>query len=143
MNGRGIVRAVVFIILCCVGFFVPTGLAHAAPASTAPPLQYFSVIQDLPLMPGLQELADQAVVFDQPQGRIVESAALSRGPDQPAIKRFYETTLPALGWRAMSARGEGIAYKGMAYIRENEFLQINFERRQGRDVVRIMVGPVP
>ena len=137
MNGRGILRAVVFIILCCVGF-VPTGLAHAAPASTAPPLQYFSVIQDLPLMPGLRELADQAVVFDQPEGRIVESAALSRGPDQPAIKRFYETTLPALGWRAMSARGQG-----QAYIREDEFLQINFERRQGRDVVRIMVGPVP
>ncbi len=137
MNGRGILRAVVFVILCCVGL-MPAGLARAVPASTAPPLQYFSVIQDLPLMPGLRELADQAVVFDQPEGRIVESAALSRGPDQPAIKRFYETTLPALGWRAMSARGEGIAY-----IREDEFLQINFERRQGRDVVRIMVGPVP
>ncbi|MEC4593013.1 MULTISPECIES: hypothetical protein [Nitrospirillum] len=55
-------------------------------------------VEDLPLMPGLMAPANAAVVFDQPEGRIVESAAQG-DVSAAAITAFYAQTLPQLGWR--------------------------------------------
>lgn len=57
--------------------------------------------EDVPLAPGLRALADDALVFDNPTGRIVQTMAVGTA-DADAVTRFYAETLPQLGW----ARGK-------------------------------------
>src|SRR3546814_7081615 len=63
-------------------------------------------VEDLPLMPGLAEIADAATVFDAPQGRIVESYAAGTVA-AAEIRSFYAQTLPQLGWTAVDAGQAG------------------------------------
>lgn len=62
---------------------------------------YVEGIDDLPLMPGLAQ--GEATVFDQAEGRIVESAA-SGAADPAAVRKFYSDSLPQLGWTATGDR---------------------------------------
>ena len=65
-------------------------------------------IEDLPVMPGLESLPEESVVFDKPEGRIVEVLqnvrhALGRGAlDEAEVLEFYGRTLPELGWQKLS-----------------------------------------
>jgi hypothetical protein len=69
---------------------------------------------DLPLMPGLVEVAETAMVFDSAEGRLAQFAARGSVPaDQ--IKRFYTETLPELGW---VSQGQG------RFVREKEQLRL-------------------
>ena len=75
---------------------------------------FVTEIPDLPLMPGLTELAEAGIAFDKPSGRIVEAYA------QGAVKRaavlsFYRKSLPQLGWAPDGERG---------YARDGEKLTI-------------------
>lgn len=60
--------------------------------------RFLSVIEDLPLMPGLEEISGSAMVFSKPQGRIVEVAASGTMAERD-VWAFYRRTLPGLGWR--------------------------------------------
>jgi len=64
---------------------------------------FLSRLEDLPLAPGLSEDTAAGLSFDSAGGRIVE--AYARG-DLPAdqVLRFYEETLPQLGWTAENQR---------------------------------------
>ncbi len=76
---------------------------------------FISIIDDLPLMPGLVEEAG-GVVFDSPGGRIAQAYA-SGDVSQGAVLAFYGETLPQLGWRSLSV---GV------YQRESEILKVEF-----------------
>jgi hypothetical protein len=97
-----------------------------------PPAQFFTSIQDMPLMPGLVELTDQTVMFDKPEGRIIESVAEIESASQPEISRYYETALPQLGWSRVAAD---------SYVREGESLKISFETLKGHRFFRVIVAP--
>jgi hypothetical protein len=58
---------------------------------------FLSVLDDMPLAPGLTELADQAAEFETPAGRIIDAAAAGAAESR-AVSAFYDRTLPALGW---------------------------------------------
>ena len=73
-------------------------------------------IEDLPLMPGLEEAEDRGVVFDTPAGRIVRATAAGR-VTRAQVVDFYAATLPQLGWRR---EGE------TAFLREDEILVLEF-----------------
>lgn len=60
---------------------------------------FLSGIADLPLMPGLVEDVDAAMVFESPEGRIAQFKA-SGSPLADQVKRFYAESLPELGWTA-------------------------------------------
>jgi hypothetical protein len=93
--------------------------------------QYLSEIQDLPLMPGLTEVDGAGLVFDKPNGRIVESYA--RGDvEASAVRSFYRATLPQLGWR-LAADGD--------FVREGESLMIESEDGQAGLTVRFVLRP--
>ncbi len=77
---------------------------------------FVAEVADLPLMPGLEEVEGAGVVFDKPSGRIVEAYAQGR-VTRAAVLRFYNDTLPQLGWRA-----SGTA----SFLREGESLAIEF-----------------
>ena len=77
---------------------------------------FFSAIDDLPLMDGLNEVEGGSMVFDSLSGRIVE--ALSTGKvTRQQVTRFYSETLPQLGWLEIIPGH---------FVREGEALKIEF-----------------
>ena len=120
-------------------FVVCLALAAIAPAWARPGAQelprrpvFLSVISDVPLMPGLYEIPDNALIFDKPEGRVVEVAAQGQGLDPVVVLSFYRQTLPQFGWQA-GARG--------TYLRERESLDIRVVINQGTCTVFYFVSP--
>lgn len=86
--------------------------------------------EDVPLMPSLRPVANSNVVFDKPEGRIVESAARGK-VTRAAVRRFYAETLPGLGWRE----------EGGMWRREGEALAIDMKGRDGDLTVGFTLTP--
>ena len=106
---------------------------YEAPAYGQEPTQggFVAGVDDLPLMAGLSEGPEAGFVFDKPSGRIVE--AYASGEIVPeAIVRFYEETLPQLGWKRL---GE------LAFTREGEVLRITVTGADGKVIVRFSLLP--
>ncbi len=102
-------------------------------AASAAQERFFAGLEDLPLMAGLDEVADLGLIYDKPEGRIVE--AYARGPvAQARVIEFYAETLPQLGWAAQSKS---------QYSRESEILTIRFPQPAGDDalLVRFSIAP--
>jgi len=101
--------------------------AAAAPAADA----FVAGTEDLPLMPGLDTVRDSGLVFDKPQGRIVEAHATGK-VTRAAVRRFYAATLPELGWAAEGPR---------SWRREGERLRIDIKGRDGDLRVGFTLSP--
>lgn len=100
-------------------------------AATAQAADYSSAIEDLPLMPGMSEVTENAVVFDNPGGRIVETDVVtSAAPD--VVSGFYQSALPQLGWTAASAT---------VFTRAGEKLTIESTVKDGRTHVHFNLTP--
>lgn len=121
--------AALLIVLFIMGT-LPVLPASAQMQGRAP--VFFSKMQDIPVMPGLRELEDQAFVFDKPQGRIVESLALFDGMPPPRILDFYAQTLPQLGWRLVSPA---------RFVRGEESLEMSFEDQGSETLFKIIIHP--
>ncbi len=103
-------------IMSC--FLVFGGGCHAQPSDRAE-LVYLEALEDVPLAPGLQEDKAEQVVFDKPDGRIVESQA-SGASSWVDVRAFYERNLPQLGWVMENSSGRDIVFE-----REGEQLEIS------------------
>ena len=104
--------------------------AQAVPTDGA----FVEGIDDLPLMPGLVGIADQSLVFDKPDGRIVQAVATGR-VRASAVRSFYADTAPQLGWKSA---GEG------RFTRDGESLRIELidaGAPGGALTVRFLVNP--
>lgn len=110
--------------LAVFALFQPLGAARAENAA------FFSDIPDLPLMPGLAEDPDAAVVFDQPDGRIVEAEASGHTLTAAGVSAFYARILPQLGWR-----GSG------PYARDGENLVLTAEDTPDGVLVSVRLAP--
>ena len=87
-----------------------------APLPVVAALGFVDGFDELPLMPGLFSVADEALTFDKPAGRIVQAAA--RGAvDIEAVRKFYGETVPQLGWRRAG---------GDRFVRDGEALLLDF-----------------
>ena len=102
--------------------------------AAAPPARaegFLGAYEDLPLAPGLTEVAGSGVAFDSPGGRIVEAFAAGSVKASDVLK-FYAATLPQLGWRRES---------DTLYRREAEVLRLD-PTPQGKGVtIRFAVSP--
>jgi len=58
---------------------------------------FLSNIEDLPLMAGLTEEKDSAILFESSSGRIAESIAVGKISERD-VSKFYKETLPQFGW---------------------------------------------
>jgi hypothetical protein len=125
---RNILMVAALIFTC---FSAPVFAAENPQAAATPP-RFFSSMQDVPLVAGLSELADQTVTFDKPEGRIIESVAEIESGSFDSVKKSYDEALPQLGWNRIAEN---------SYARENEFLHLNFETYDGRNFVRVLVRP--
>lgn len=96
------------------------GLVLIWGASQAIAGSFLGEIDDLPLMPGLTPLQNTGVVFDSPQGRIVEVYTAGK-VTRPEVISFYAESLPQLGWVVQDVGNEGAAWR-----RDNEVLRLMF-----------------
>ncbi len=96
---------------------------------------FVNAIDDLPLMPGLSEVAEAGIAFDKPQGRIVEAYAQG-AVTGPAVVAFYEKTLPQLGWVAARSMGGGAHWR-----REGEALRVEVLADGEPTTVRFYLTP--
>lgn len=129
--------AVLFSLMTLLALAWPVVPAGAQSASRVEAPRFFESLGDVPLMPGLHELADESVVFDKPGGRIAQGAAAMPGnaadPAVPAgIDAFYARTLPQMGWAPAGER---------RYAREGEILTYALEHRGGFSIVHFTVAP--
>ncbi len=94
---------------------------------------FFTGSDGVPIVPGMEEMPDLGIVFDKPEGRIVEGFA-SGYLDQADIRSFYGRALPQLGW---SVFGEGL------FQREGEVLKIEILDgvENSRSILRIILAP--
>ena len=120
-------RNAVLSVLLLAGLFV-----SAPTAARAQEGGFIAEVADLPLMPGLAEVADAGVVFDKPDGRIVEAYA-EGAVERAAVLAFYDDTLAQLGWRPAGATGR--------FRREGENLAIDFLDGGGPLIVRFTLTP--
>jgi hypothetical protein len=83
-------------VLLFAGAVLAAGLAmHNVSAAASP--EFVAGTEDIPLMPGLRSQESTLVVFDKPQGRIVEIEARGK-VTRAAAEKFYAASLPPLGW---------------------------------------------
>lgn len=97
--------------LLCVAILNVSGAALGESLQDAP---------DIPLPEGVVELVDNGSFFDTAEGRIV--TAVTQRPttlDVADIQKFYETSLPNLGW---NRAGDGLRFERAA-----EQLDIQFK----------------
>jgi len=92
---------------------------------------FLSVYEDLPLAPGLAEVAGSGLSFDSPAGRIVEAHA--HGAVKTAeVLHFYASTLPQLGWTRETDK---------LYRREAEVLRLETANDHGGLSIRFAISP--
>ncbi len=87
--------------------------------------------EDLPLMEPLSQVAGSSVLFDTPQGRIVQATATG-SIDRQSVLTFYRSTLPQLGW-TMTGDAE--------FRREGEILRLEFDDQDTILEVRFLIEP--
>ncbi|MCC3861898.1 hypothetical protein [Pseudemcibacter aquimaris] len=95
---------------------------------------------DLPLMAGLTENQDAALLFDSPEGRIINAEA--NGNIKTAdITFYYNGVLPSLGWNIYSGDCETGAVECIIAERENENLALNLFNKNGLARITYTLSP--
>ncbi len=123
----GLIACIAAVVLGVAALALAGGAAQAQDGSAG----FVGGIEDLPLMAGLVEDVAAGLVFDKPEGRIVE--ALAAGPlERAAVEAFYAATLVQLGWQPS---GDG------AYKREGEALRITVSGEDGAVTVHFSLAP--
>lgn len=120
------------------------------------PSEFLADLSDVPLAPGLSEVEGERLVFDKPEGRIVQAVATGKRPVEE-IAGFYRATLPQLGWQAMAgeepakvpdtdeqARVQPVDVADrLLFSRDAEQLEIVLETVYETLVVRFSLEPSP
>jgi hypothetical protein len=109
----------------------PLSWSASALAQSAAAPAFVAGTEDVPLMPGLAPVAGSDLVFDKPEGRIVEAQAAGR-VSRAAVRKFYAATLPQLGWTPAGSE---------LWRRENEALHLDFTGRDGALTVGFTLSP--
>ena len=99
-------------------------------SNTAP--KFIPGVNGLPLVTGLVLMPGRHIIFDTPEGRIIE--AFADGRISPTnILAFYKDTLPQLGWNVKSKN---------EFQRENEVLRIEVSaNKKNQSIVRFFITP--
>jgi hypothetical protein len=102
-------------------FSIPVALLIAALGATpARAQQFVPGTEDVPLMRELAPVKDSDLVFDKPEGRIIEASARGK-VTKAAVRSFYASALPQLGWKI----------SGESWTRDTETLHLDFAGRDG------------
>ncbi|MEX2616151.1 MAG: hypothetical protein WD767_08655 [Alphaproteobacteria bacterium] len=114
-----------------ITILVLLGMLAASPTGRAE--DFIEGFEDVPVMPGMAVDADTAIAFDTPAGRIVEAYAAGN-VSAAAIRKFYDDTLPQLGWVRVGV---------LAFQREGEALALELIKKDETITVRFRLAPTP
>ena len=100
---------------------------------------------DLPLLEGLSENRDGAMLFDSPDGRIINAQAAG-AIDGARIFEYYKVVLPSLGWKVAMDQGsdlpcEEAASYCLSATREEEGLLLSIHENGGRSKINYALSP--
>jgi hypothetical protein len=95
---------------------------------------FIDAIGDVPLHKDLYIADDFVTIYDTPAGRIVDVTAYGTIAPELAL-RYYETTLPALGWHPLAKN---------TYRRGDEMLSLSVETDECPGfILKFSVRPTP
>ncbi len=125
---------IVIMAVCASGSFFPfDGVSAQSGQESHSAPEFFSDLQDVPLMDGMQEMVDRSFTFDKPEGRITESVAsvpVQYSRDQ--VISYYQAVLPSFGWGRV---------QDLRFYRENEVLELEFLNEDGGRYLKITMKP--
>lgn len=93
--------------------------------------RFVAEIADLPLISGLYLIDEETVIFEKPAGRFVHAVAKGDRTEKD-FWRFYEDTLPQLGWRPV-IRG--------IFLRDGESLNIKVHKDKSQIIAHFTIAP--
>ena len=114
-----------------LGFLGLMAFGFGPMKTTAIAAEFVAGSEDIPVMPGLHLIEDAGMVFDSPIGRIVETV-YQTNQDRDSVRRFYQETLPALGWVSTSED---------TFAREGEMLEVDFFGQGPNQILRFTLAP--
>lgn len=115
-----------------LSFLLLALVSGAGHAETARAPAFFEALYDVPIMPGLEEAKDQAMLFDKPDGRIASVVAASKTLAAADISRFYAESLPQLGWRKTAEN---------QYVRGSDRLVMELVKKPPLTIVHFTLSP--
>lgn len=110
----------------CLGLFSP------AAAET-----YLTNLPDIPLPDRLSESEEGALVFDKPEGRLIEVRA-SGSLAPKLVAQFYRDSLPGLGWVMLPIAKD----KALRFRRDKEILVIQISENFEGTIVQFQLKPL-
>jgi hypothetical protein len=97
----------------------------------------------LPVMPGLRERTDETILFDKPEGRLLEAqlvpATAAPAMEADDIAAWYRQALLSNGWSAQPSDSEGVHL----YVRRGESLHINIVKTDSQLTLNLSLAPSP
>ncbi len=119
-------------------------IAASASQGLAQPsaVRFIDALGDVPLAPNLILVPNSAVSFDVPGGRIVQVRAQGR-TNRAAVRRYYRSVLPNLGWRKMNVGAKAVRAqaKRLEFRREGEKLVLDIATRNKGVTVLFRLAP--
>jgi hypothetical protein len=79
-------------------------------------------LEDVPLPEGVVQLKNDGVHFGNEESRFIEVYLQSKQQSFDSISRFYQTTLPQMGWQKKSTSN-----KTLSFERDGEILELDNE----------------
>ncbi len=102
---------------------------------------------DIPLMPDYVEDDNSRVVFDTPEGRIIQIRVVGPAGAQKAVE-FYQLVLPSLAWGQMSKKeidsvtdGADCKKRCLMLRRGGEILKMKVVEEKTQTVIYFSVSP--
>lgn len=93
-------------------------------------------VEGVPLMPGLSEAADLTVIFDKPQGRIIDATATGDVELADAYA-YYRSALGETGWAPLLRK----VVDGILVVRGEEVLHVRLRREGSGIAVHFSLAP--
>ena len=81
--------------------------------------EFVEGMEDIPLLDGLNQITKDDISFGNEEVRLVEAYVTSKKIKFKQVERFYEETLPQLGWNYQGDRGDSLLF-----YRDGENLEI-------------------
>jgi hypothetical protein len=101
---------------------------------------------DMPLLEGLSENLEGAMLFDSPDGRIINAEATGDIPGA-RIFAYYKVVLPSLGWKVTEDQLSGLTCEEGAIfclnaMREKEVLNLSINEKYESAKISFTLSPL-
>lgn len=133
-DGKWFLRLLIALMFGAAGYDLSAHLASAQDGIADAPL--VAGVEGVPLMPGLSEATDLTVIFDKPQGRIIDATA-SGNIGLADANQYYRAALAETGWTPLLRK----VVDGILVVRGQEVLHVRLRREGAGIAVHFSLSP--